>query len=374
MLQDPTTVGRGVEVSFGMVPFCPCVHYDIVHLLDRFMICGGAPLHGDTQAVIKSALDLLLLQGYGATETTGAAICMDFDDLSYGCVGAPLNDVKLRLKDWPEGGYHAKDKPNPRGEILIGGDSIVQGYFKLPRQTDESFFTDRYGIRWFETGDIGELYPNGTVKIIDRRKDLIKLQNGEYISLGKVGPRGFEIWNLAYSFLLQVETALKQSQYVDNICVYGGTFSSDIVALITPIPKSLNELAAGMGKSHLTLAQMCDDPDLEQAVFNDLALTGKAASLGKKEIPVRIKLVSDDWTTENGILTAALKLKRKAIESRYEHVLHELYHVKHHESSTVGKGKTLDKNNNTELSGVKIVSSSGTSTINAPASANGHVH
>ena len=151
-----------------------------------YMIVGGAPLDSRTQATIKAALDITLIQGYGATETTGAALAMDFDDLEYGRVGAPLLGIKLRFKDWPEGGYSHKDKPYPRGEILIGGDMIASGYYKLPRQCEEAFFIDREGTRWFRTGDIGQIYPNGTVKIIDRRKDLIKLQNGEYISLGKV--------------------------------------------------------------------------------------------------------------------------------------------------------------------------------------------
>ena len=90
-----------------------------------------------------------------------------------------------------KGGYHRTDKPNPRGEILIGGDSVVIGYYKLPEQTQEAFKVDEQGIRWFYTGDIGELLPNGTFKIIDRRKDLLKLQNGEYVSLGKVCPFTF---------------------------------------------------------------------------------------------------------------------------------------------------------------------------------------
>lgn len=153
-----------------------------------YMIVGGAPLDSRTQSTIKSALDVTLIQGYGATETTGACLCMDLQDLEYGCVGAPLGgDLMVRLKDWPEGGYYNSDKPRPRGEILIGGDVIVNGYYKLPRQSEEVFFTDKYGIRWFRTGDIGEMSSNGKIKIIDRRKDLIKLQNGEYISLGKVG-------------------------------------------------------------------------------------------------------------------------------------------------------------------------------------------
>lgn len=110
---------------------------------------------------------------------------MDFYDLSFGRCGAPLHGLKLRLVDWEEGGYTALDKPNPRGELLFGGPAIAQGYFNLENETNEAFFVED-GIRWFRSGDIGEIFPDGTVKIIDRKKDLIKLLNGEYISLGKV--------------------------------------------------------------------------------------------------------------------------------------------------------------------------------------------
>ena len=107
-------------------------------------------------------------------------------DLGYGNVGVPFHSVQFYLKDWPEGGYFATDKPNPRGEIVVGGDIISSGYYKMPTETEDAFKVDSNGTRWFESGDIGEVLPNGTLKIIDRKKDLTKLANGEYVSLGKV--------------------------------------------------------------------------------------------------------------------------------------------------------------------------------------------
>lgn len=178
-------VRRGYQCNIVTKLLCPKVQEQFGGQL-KYMICGGAPLNANVQAIIKSALDVNLIQGYGATETTGAVLCMDFDILDYGNVGAPLGEVKFRLRDWTEGGYSVLDKPNPRGEILIGGKIITLGYFSQPEMTKKSFYTDEHGIRWFQTGDIGEMYSNGTIKIIDRCKDLIKLQNGEYISLGKV--------------------------------------------------------------------------------------------------------------------------------------------------------------------------------------------
>ncbi len=80
----------------------------------------------------------------------------------------PFHTVKYYLKDWPEGGYSTADKPNPRGEVCVGGDVIAQGYYKMPEETAASFKVDPDGTRWFESGDIGEVLPNGTLKIIGK--------------------------------------------------------------------------------------------------------------------------------------------------------------------------------------------------------------
>merc|ERR1712058_143621 len=128
-----------------------------------------------------------LMQGYGLTETCACATLMDLDDMvSTGRVGAPVRGVNIRLVNWEEGNYRVTDKPKPRGEIYIGGPNVAQGYFKNEEKTKEEFFTDAEGRRWFKTGDIGQIEGDGTLRIIDRKKDLVKLQFGEYVSLGKV--------------------------------------------------------------------------------------------------------------------------------------------------------------------------------------------
>ena len=90
-------------------------------------------------------------------------------------VGSVVECGELRLVDWPEGGYRITDKPNPRGEIWIGGDQICLGYYNMPDKTQEDFRVVD-GIRFFATGDIGEMSPEGNLSIIDRKKDLVKLQ------------------------------------------------------------------------------------------------------------------------------------------------------------------------------------------------------
>ena len=120
------------------------------------------------------------------TETSASACVTDFDDLDVGHVGGPSAGCLIKLVDWPEGGYKATDKPNPRGEIVIGGDVVSNGYYKKPELTEEYFKVDENGVKWFSTGDVGEGLPTGVFKIIDRKKDIIKLGNGEYVSLSKV--------------------------------------------------------------------------------------------------------------------------------------------------------------------------------------------
>lgn len=145
-----------------------------------------------------------------------------------------------------------------------------------------------------------------------------------------------------------MEAALKNSQYVDNICVYGGTFSSDIVALVSPNQKSLHELCLTLGKAAdlPTLAQRCQDYQIEAEVFADIVKTAKGANLGKKEVPLRICLLPDEWSPDNGILTAALKLKRKAIEKRYEKELKALYDDRKIQITVTGANVVGDVNNN----------------------------
>lgn len=166
---------------------------------------GGAPLSSDTQKFIRACLNVTFAQGYGATETVCSGLFMDENDHTLAKVGGPLYGVKVKLVDWSEGGtnflprlskfpflicpstgYLTRDTPNPRGEIHLSSESISVGYYKLEKLTSEAYYW-QCGERWFKTGDIGELdSKSGCFKIIDRKKDFIKLQFGEYISLGKV--------------------------------------------------------------------------------------------------------------------------------------------------------------------------------------------
>ncbi|GAV68448.1 AMP-binding domain-containing protein [Cephalotus follicularis] len=273
----------------------------------RFMLCGGAPLSGDSQRFINICMGAPVGQGYGLTETCAGASFTEWDDMTVGRVGPPLPCGYIKLVPWEEGGYLTSDKPMPRGEIVVGGFSITAGYFNNPEKTDEVYKVDEKGIRWFYTGDIGQFHPDGCLEVIDRKKDIVKLQHGEYISLGKV------------------EAALMQSSYVDNIMVYADLFHSYCVALLVPSRQALERWAQEAGINYTNFSELCDKTETINEVQQSISKVGKAAKLDKFEIPARIKLVPDAWTPESGLVTAALKIKREQIKTKFKDELKKLY-------------------------------------------------
>ncbi|XP_031345978.1 long-chain-fatty-acid--CoA ligase 4 isoform X5 [Photinus pyralis] len=272
----------------------------------RLVLSGGAPLSPDTHEQINTCLCISIVQGYGLTETTSCATIMDCHDMSVGRVGGPTTVCDIKLVNWEEGHYRITDKPYPRGEIVVGGDCISMGYYKLPEKTRDDFY-EADGKRWFKTGDIGEIHSDGVVKIIDRKKDLVKLQAGEYVSLGKV------------------ETELKTCPIVDNVCIYGDSSKQYCVALIVPNQTQLTDLATKNGISNKNFADLCSLPAMEKAVLQELLEHGKKCKLEKFEIPAAVKLCTEVWSPDMGLVTAAFKLKRKDIQERYQHEINRMY-------------------------------------------------
>lgn len=273
----------------------------------RFLLSGGAPLSGDTQRFINICLGVSIGQGYGLTETCAGGTFSEFDDTSVGRVGAPLPCSFIKLIDWPEGGYLISDTPLPRGEIVIGGPNVTLGYFKNEEKTRESYKVDERGTRWFYTGDIGQFHPDGCLEIIDRKKDIVKLQHGEYVSLGKV------------------EAVLSVSPYVDNIMLHADPFHSYCVALVVASQSTVEDWALKRGIAFTDFADLCEKEETIKEVQTSLVKEAKKARLEKFEIPAKIKLLSTPWTPESGLVTAALKLKRDVIRKAFSEDLARLY-------------------------------------------------
>jgi len=272
----------------------------------RCLLSGGAPLAPDAHDFCRTCLGLTLLQGYGLTETAATACIPDGGDLSTGRVGAPLQDVDIKLVNWDEGGYTVTDQQGPRGEIVIGGGHVAKEYYGMPEKTDEEFYNED-GKRWFKTGDIGHMMEDGTIKIIDRKKDLVKLQGGEYVSLSKV------------------ESLLKTHPGVENICVYGESSKKFTVALVIPGQGYLDKVSEKLGKSGKTRDDLCRDEDVIAEFRMVLVKHGMEQRLVKFEIPQAVFLVSEPWTPESGLITAAMKLKRKSLEAAFASEISNMY-------------------------------------------------
>ncbi|KAM9315738.1 fatty acid CoA ligase Acsl3 [Gastrophryne carolinensis] len=299
------------QISRGYsTPLCDRVVFGKVRKLLggklRVLLSGGAPLSAATQRFMNICFCCPVGQGYGLTETCGAGTITEMWDYSTGRVGAPLVCCEIRLKNWEEGGYFNTDHPCPRGEILIGGPNVTMGYYKNDLKTKEDFCVDKNGQRWFCTGDIGEFHPDGCLKIVDRKKDLVKLQAGEYVSLGKV------------------EAALKNLPIVDNICAYANSDQSYVIGFVVPNQKELLKIAEQAGVKG-GFESLCNNPIMEREVLRVLAGSPAAATLERFEIPAKIRLVAEPWTPETGLVTDAFKLKRKELKSHYQDDIERMY-------------------------------------------------
>jgi len=257
----------------------------------------------ETQKVMDICL-APVVQGYGLTETCSSASLRHPQDRTFGHVGGPVANCELKLIDVPEMNYLVSDSP-PRGEVLIRGGPVTKGYYLKPKETDEVYKEDDSG-RWFHTGDIATLLHHGALQIIDRRKDLVKMVQGEYVALGKL------------------ESIYRNSQFVEQICVYANSLKDAPVAVIVPNEAALEKLAKSKGAS-VELAAMCSNSQLVEEVKRSLDEEAKKARLARFEMLKNVIIVPDAWTPANGLLTEAMKLKRKPVTDKYKEKLEALY-------------------------------------------------
>lgn len=283
----------------------------------RFVITGSAPLDGEVHKFIQTALCAPVRQGYGLTETCAASVVQDIGDNTVSSVGPPLPSVCIKLIDWNEYKFSDKDDPNikkPRGEICIGGPTVSQGYLVDPENPDpaveaknkEEFFEED-GIRWFRTGDIGAVAENGTIAIVDRKKDLVKLQQGEYVALSKV------------------EGVVKLVPLVENALCHADPKNKYCTVLVCPMLPALE--AWGKDKGFKEDAEgLCGKEELAKEILAAIGPIAKG-KLAKFEIPTKVYVVppSRTWTPENDLLTAAMKLKRKPIEKAFASEIEAMY-------------------------------------------------
>jgi long-chain acyl-CoA synthetase len=259
----------------------------------RFCMNGGGPIAKETQRFISMCI-APMIGGYGLTETSGMGALQDPLAWTDTALGEVPGGVEVKLVDFPDAGYYCTNKP-PQGEIWIRGDSVASGYLDLKEETKESF---REG--WFLTGDIGEFDASGNLRIIDRKKNLVKTLNGEYIALEKL------------------ESIYRSIAIVSNVCVFVAEGRNKPIAIVVPNEPALGDLAVNYGIHGLTLEELCHNTTLNRLVVDEMQACGRKGGLGGIELIEGVVLSKEEWTPENGLVTPSQKLHRKNIVEKYK--------------------------------------------------------
>lgn len=270
----------------------------------RLKLCmnGGGPVAKDTQRFISMAIAPMII-GYGLTETTAMGVLQNPHQWTTDSIGCMPASVEAKLVDFPDAGYHATNKPNPQGEIWLRGPSVMEGYYENEKETKEALTADG----WFKTGDIGEWAQNGHLKIIDRKKNLVKTLNGEYIALEKL------------------ESLYRAAPVVANICCYADDSKTKPIAIIVPAEPALIKLASSIGVKKTTLEELVHDKKVNSAVLKELQNSGRQGGLSGIEIIEGVVLADEEWTPQNQLVTAAQKLNRRGILQKYKKEVDDVY-------------------------------------------------
>ncbi|XP_038610895.1 long-chain-fatty-acid--CoA ligase 1 isoform X2 [Tachyglossus aculeatus] len=265
----------------------------------RLMITGAAPVSATVLTFLRAALGCQFYEGYGQTECT-AGCCLSIPgDWTAGHVGAPMPCNHIKLVDIEEMNYFAA---KGEGEVCVKGSNVFRGYLKDPEKTAEALDEDG----WLHTGDVGKWLPNGVLKIIDRKKHIFKLAQGEYIAPEKI------------------ENVYQRSEPVAQVFVYGESLQAFLIAIVVPDPETVCPWAKKRGIEG-SYGELCRNKDLKKAILEDFLRLGKEAGLKSFEQVKGIALHSELFSVENGLLTPTLKAKRPELRKHFRPEIDELY-------------------------------------------------
>ena len=266
-----------------------------------------------------------MLQGLGATETSGGAcVSLPTDFNTFDHCGCPIRSMEAKLVSVPEMGYLVSDTVHGRvvdaqgrvlaegvpcegrGEACFRGLNVIKGYYRRPEINAATF--DAEG--WYHSGDIAIWNQFGGLQIVDRKKDIFKLSQGEYISPDKV------------------TGVYLGCPLVGNLYVYGDSYQSFLVAVVVPSEEHLRAALRQRGLSGLegrSFAELCREPAVKAVVFEEMGKVADASKLCGFEKVKNIYLDCEHWTIENGMLTPTMKLKRLVSRTKYKEVIEALY-------------------------------------------------
>ncbi|KAH6779999.1 long-chain acyl-CoA synthetase 2 [Perilla frutescens var. hirtella] len=267
----------------------------------RLMLSGAAPLPKHIEEFLRVTCCCVLSQGYGLTESCGGcftSIANVFPMI--GSVGVPMTTIEARLESVPEMGYDALSAV-PRGEICLRGNTLFSGYHKRQDLTSEVVIDG-----WFHTGDVGEWQPNGSMKIIDRKKNIFKLSQGEYVAVESL------------------ESTYSRCPLITSIWVYGNSFESFLVAVVVPERKALEDWALS-NQEKGEIPSLCNNTNARKYILDELNSTAKRHNLRGFEMLRAVHLEPIPFDIDRDLVTPTFKLKRPQLLNHYKDCIDKLY-------------------------------------------------
>lgn len=324
-------------------PFCDKVVFNKIKAIMgsrvRLMFNGSASVPPQVSEFLSVCFGTILGEGYGLTETGSTCTCRQATALDGLNIGIPDIHIEVCLESIPDMGYSVNDKPYPSGEILIRGPNVFKGYFKDPEGTAKALDADG----WFHSGDVGSWVPgayydeNGkqleSLRIIDRKKNIFKLSNGEFICAERV------------------ESAIQENcLYVRQLIVHGTSSSTALVAVVVPdwdyllsqeqkgvthantwgdgavekywnAPKSDRPGPAQQGSELITPLELREKlvklEVVREFILNQIKAACKKVPEQVKvyEIPNGVVVSEKEWTEPLGLATPSLKIKREKVKT-----------------------------------------------------------
>ncbi|KAI9127877.1 hypothetical protein K1719_000870 [Acacia pycnantha] len=267
----------------------------------RILLSGAAPLPKHVEEFLRVTIGSTLSQGYGLTESCGGCFTAIGDVFSMmGTVGVPMTTIEARLESIPEMEYDALSS-QPRGEICLRGSTLFSGYHKREDLTKEVIIDG-----WFHTGDIGEWQADGALKIIDRKKNIFKLSQGEYIAVESI------------------ENKYSQCPLITSIWVYGNSFESFLVAVVVPEKKALEDWAEKQNETG-DFKSLFENPKARKFILDELNKTGQKHQLRGFEMLKAVHLEPIPFDIERDLVTPTFKLKRPQLLKYFKNHIDKLY-------------------------------------------------
>jgi long-chain acyl-CoA synthetase len=251
----------------------------------RFLVSGSAALSLDVAEFFHAA-GILILEGYGLTESSAGTFVNRPDDYRLGTVGQAFPATEVRIAD--------------DGEVLLRGPGVMEGYHGLPEQTAEALDADGF----LHTGDIGEVDADGFLRITDRKKDMIKTSGGKYVA-----PQAIEV-------------IFKGACALASQIVVHGDGRNFVTALVTLDPDALAQWATHRGVEG-DYASLSQHPDVRADV--DEAIQQVNSKVNRWETIKDFRILDHDLTVEAGELTPSMKVKRRVVEASNQSLLDEMY-------------------------------------------------